>query len=71
MFQSEVSITKAELAFTRDVGKWQDRKWESLPAEIEANASRVTAKIPADAKVFYLNLFDDRNCAVSSQHVER
>ena len=70
-FKSEVSITKAELAFTRDVGKWQDRKWESIPAEIDANASRVTARIPADAKVFYLNLFDERNCAVSSPHVER
>ena len=70
-FKAEVSITKAELAFTRDIGKWQDRKWESLPAEIDSTGSRVTAKIPADAKVFYLNLFDDRNCAVSTQHVER
>lgn len=70
-FKSEVSITKAELAFTRDIGKWQDRKWESLPAEIDAKAGRVSAKIPADAKVFYLNLFDDRECVVSTQHVER
>ncbi|MEK6260641.1 MAG: acetylxylan esterase [Planctomycetota bacterium] len=70
-FQSEVPITKSELAFTRDLGKWQDRKWESLPSEIDANTGRVTAKIPADAKVFYLNLFDERNCAVSTPHVER
>ena len=70
-FQSDVPITKAELAFTRDIGKWQDRKWESLSAEIVTAGNRVTAKLPPDAKVFYLNLFDDRNCAVSSQHVER
>ena len=70
-FQSEVSITKVEFAFTRDIGKWQDRKWEALPAEIDSKGDRVTAKIPADAKVFFLNLFDERNCVVSTQHVER
>ena len=70
-FKSDVSITKAELSFTRDTGKWQDRKWEQIPATIDVKTNRVTAKIPADAKVFYLNLFDDRQCAVSTQHVER
>lgn len=70
-FQSPVSITSAELAWTRDSGRWQDRKWEQMPATVDANSSRVTARIPTDAKVFYLNLFDGRNCAVSTQHVER
>ena len=70
-FKSDVPIAKAELAFTRDTGKWQDRKWEQLPADVDLKVNRVTAKIPTDAKVFYLNLFDDRQCAVSSQHVER
>jgi len=70
-FRSEVPITKAELSFTRDSGKWQDRLWDQLPAEIDNQTGRITAKIPADAKVFYLNLFDDRNCAVSTEHVER
>ena len=70
MFKAEVPITKAELSFTRDSGRWQDRKWDQLPAEIDSGNNRVTAKIPADAKVFYLNLFDDRQCAVSTQHVE-
>ena len=70
-FKSEVAITKAELSFTRDVGKWQTRKWEQMDAAIDAKTARVTAKIPADAKVFYLNLFDDRQCAVSTEHVER
>ncbi len=70
-FQSKAPITKAELCFTKDSGKWQDRKWETVPATIDAGSSRVTAKIPAEAKVFYINLFDDRQCAVSTQHVER
>ena len=70
-FQTEVPIVNAELAWTRDTGKWQDRKWEQLPATVDAAAGRVSAKIPAEARVFYLNLFDDRNCAVSTPHVER
>ena len=69
-FKTEVPITKAELAFTTDDGKWQDRKWESVPAEIDAKAGRVAAKIPEAATVFYLNLFDERDCAVSTEHVE-
>ena len=70
-FKTDVPITKGELAFTKDVGKWQDRKWESLPAQVDQAAGRITAKVPDDAKVFYLNLYDDRNCVVSTQHIER
>ena len=70
-FQSQVPVTKAELSFTRDTGRWQDRKWDQIPAEIDSAKGRVSAAIPDDAKVFYLNLFDDRSCAVSTEHVER
>lgn len=70
-FRSTAPIAKAELCFTRGTGRWQDREWESLPAEINTVASKVTATIPSDATVFYLNLFDDRNCAVSTPHEER
>lgn len=70
-FHTEALITKAELCFTRAAGKWQDREWDQVPAEIDAKTNRITAKIPADAKVFYLNLFDDRNCVVSTEHVAR
>jgi hypothetical protein len=70
-FQSQVPVTKAELSFTRDTGRWQDRKWDQIPAEIDSAKGRVSAVIPDDAKVFYLNLFDDRSCAVSTEHVER
>jgi dienelactone hydrolase len=70
-YKSEVPITKAELNFTLDTGRWQDRKWELSPATIDAATERVSAQIPADAKVYYLNLFDDRNCAVSTQHIEK
>ncbi|MBS0206843.1 MAG: acetylxylan esterase [Planctomycetes bacterium] len=70
-FTASVPIESAELAWTRDTGKWQDRKWEQLPASVDPVAGRVSAKIPVEARVFYLNLYDNRKCAVSSQHVER
>jgi len=70
-FESKVPVAKAELCWTRSTGRWQDREWEALPAVVDMNQVRVTADVPADATVFYLNLFDDRNCAVSSPHIER
>ena len=71
VFESTSPIAKAELCVTRQSGRWQDREWESLSATIDPATSKVTAKIPSDATVFYLNLFDERNCAVSAPHVER
>ena len=70
-FKSEIPIVKAELCFTRSTGKWQDREWETLPAQIDNAASQAAGDVPADATVFYLNLFDDRQCAVSTEHTER
>lgn len=70
-FKSVVPVTKAELCFTRKTGRWQDREWDSQPATIDLHTSRVTATLPTDVTVFYLNIFDDRNCVVSSEHTER
>jgi len=70
-FHAEVPLTRAELTFTRDRGKWQDRNWESAEAQIDSASSKVTAPIPADAMAWYLNLFDGRDCVVSTEHVER
>jgi dienelactone hydrolase len=68
-FASKAPIVKAELSFTKDAGKWQARKWESVAAKIEKD--RVSAAVPDGARVFYLNLFDDRDLVVSTEHVER
>jgi dienelactone hydrolase len=68
-FQSASKIAKAELNVTRDAGKWPARKWEALPAQVEASG-RVTATLPAGTTVYYLNLFDDRDCVVSTEHEE-
>jgi len=70
-FDSSSPIAMAELEFTMDTGRWQDRKWESIPADVDHTAKRVTATIPEGAKVCFLNLFDDRQCVVSTPHFER
>jgi hypothetical protein len=69
-FKSEFRIKRAELNFTRDAGKWQDRKWETVPAEIDQASRKVTARLPDGVKVYYLNLVDQREMVVSSEHVE-
>lgn len=68
-YRAEVPLETAELAFTRQAGRWQDRTWESVPATLDTHAGRVSAAIPADAQVFYLLLTDARKCVVSTEHV--
>ena len=69
-YASKAPVKKAELNFTRDSGKWQDRKWESVAATLDPDGRKVTATLPDGVTVYYVNLFDDRDCAVSSMHEE-
>jgi hypothetical protein len=63
-------ITKAELHYTKAVGKWQDRLWECIPATLDAKANRATAELPEGVTVYYINLTDARDLVVSSEHEE-
>jgi len=67
-FECPVAIAKAELLYTKDLGKWPDRKWEAVPAELAAG--KVTVTLPEGVTVYYLNVYDERNCAVSTEHEE-
>ena len=70
-FRSPAAAEKAELNFTKDAGpKWQNRKWESIPAKVDAAAGRIEADLPEGTAVYYLNLFDKDKLCVSSEHVE-
>jgi hypothetical protein len=69
-YESKSPIAKAELNFTRDTGKWQDRKWDSAAATIDTEKRKVIGQLPAGTTVYYFNIFDDRECAVSSMHEE-
>jgi dienelactone hydrolase len=68
-FRSPVPITKGELCFTRDGGNWKDRKW--IATEAKWNQESISIDIPADARVWYFNLYDDRGCATSTPFHER
>ncbi len=67
-FSSKRPIVKAELNVTKDTGKWPDRLWDALSAAVAAG--KVTATLPEGVRVYYINLFDDRDCVVSTEHVE-
>ncbi|MCK5802223.1 MAG: acetylxylan esterase, partial [Lentisphaeria bacterium] len=62
-------VVKAELNYTCATGKWQERKWETIPAEFADG--RVSAKLPPRTTVYYFNLTDQRGLLVSTEHVER
>ncbi len=66
-YSAKLPMAKAVLNFTKDTGRWQDRKWESIPADLTED--RVTATLPEGTQVYYFNLFDQRNCIVSTEHV--
>jgi dienelactone hydrolase len=66
---AELPIHKAQINFTRTAeGPWQDRLWETAPAEIDASGHSASATLPADAAVYYFNLIDVRGLIVSSEH---
>jgi dienelactone hydrolase len=68
-FRSPRPLVKAELNVTADdTSPWPKREWQALPANVKDNVA--TAKLPAHARFYYVNLFDDRGCVVSSEHEE-
>jgi dienelactone hydrolase len=71
-FAQGAPVVRAELNVTSDVGPWPDREWVALPAAVEATAEggRVTATLPEGTTVYYLNLYDDRDAVVSTEHEE-
>lgn len=66
--ECDAPIQKAELNFTTDTGKWQDRKWQSIPAAWDATTGKASAALPEATSVYYFNLTDNRDLVVSSEH---
>ena len=66
-FTGQAKIVKAELNLTKDTDpNWPERKWDNLPATL--TAGRVEAELPEGVAVYYLNLFDEADCVVSTEH---
>lgn len=67
-FDAKSPIARAELCYTADDGRWQDRLWESAPARLEGR--HAVADLPANATTYFLNLIDERGLIVSTEHAE-
>lgn len=65
-FASDVPIRSAVLNYTRDIGPWQERLWESQPAEV--GDGQVLAQLPKDTAVYFVSVVDERGLLVSSGH---
>lgn len=65
-FGAAVPVVRAELVYTTDAKRWPDRHWQTAPAELDAEAGRARAEIPPGATGWFMNLFDERSCVVSS-----
>lgn len=68
-YMAETPVRSAELVYTMDRGMWAQRHWEQTPAVVEPG--RVTARLPAQATAWYLNLIDERGAIVSCEHETR
>lgn len=64
-YSSTVSLKSAALHFTTDTGLRFDRKWQTLPGEINSDTV-VFPKPPADANTWFVTLTDNRGAMVSS-----
>ena len=62
-------LKELSLCYTTDSGAWQQRKWQTAPARIEAG--QLTAELPVNRPlVAFLAVKDDAGNHVSTEHVE-
>jgi dienelactone hydrolase len=69
-YQSPVPLRRAELTYTTQTGPWQNRLWKTTTAELDQAACKAAAELPEGVKVYYLNLIDQRDLLVSTEHEE-
>jgi dienelactone hydrolase len=68
-FKAPAAIKSGGLHFTTDTVTWNQRNWQSAPAEIAGD--RVKAKLPAGRPLaFFLTITDSRGVTVSAEHSE-
>ena len=71
-FKSSRPLMRAEICYTRALGMWPDRKWNtiSVPPEETGTSYRVTTELPVGTTVAFVNVWDDRDVFASSPHIE-
>ena len=70
IYKSDTPIVKAELLYTKSTGEWKDRLWETAEAQVDPANNQVTAELPAGTTVYFLNIEDEHNLVVSTEHEE-
>lgn len=63
-FTSPSALKTAELCYTTDTGPSKERKWHTIPANLES--SKASAELPEGTKVFFFNVTDSNGHMVSS-----
>ncbi len=66
-FRSKLPVKSAELNYTRAVGHWTDRTWNTMPADISGD--RVSAVLARGTTVYFFNIYDEAGRVASSEHV--
>jgi dienelactone hydrolase len=68
-FSAKVPVVKGHLRYTSDTGKWQQRRWQTVAAQVAGGT--VSARLP-DARplVYYLSVTDRRDAMTSTAHAE-
>jgi dienelactone hydrolase len=70
-YEARSPIAKAELHYSTDRGRWQDRKWTSVAAAIEEQGKTLRATLPPERPLAaFLTVTDARGLTTSSEHVE-
>ena len=69
-FRNLRPAAKVELNYTADLGPWQTRVWNTVPAVMDPRSGRAEVLLPKDTTVYYFNVIDDNGLVVSSEHVE-
>jgi dienelactone hydrolase len=67
-FESKTRIVKAVLNYTTNSGCWTKRKWESKAAKLNSKKNKYSSQLPNNWTAYYFNIYDNRNCLVSSEH---
>ena len=66
-YQAPRAVVRADLHYSEAAeGPWEPRVWKTLAATVSADS--VTARLPATAAFYFLNLVDERGCEVSTEH---
>ncbi len=68
-YVTKVPIKKATLLYTKDSGPWRTRRWLTKEAELNSSENSASAVLPEKVQAYYFNITDNRNCVVSSKHV--